>query len=79
MACNAGQGTVTGGGTYSEGSRITITATPKSGYAFDKWSDGVTTASRSIQVSQNLTLTASFKTATGGGTGAGGDGEDDFS
>lgn len=26
----------TGGGTYSEGSRVNVTATPKSGYAFDK-------------------------------------------
>lgn len=77
-SANTAQGTVTGGGTYSEGSRITITATPKSGYVFDKWSDGVTTASRSIQVSQNLTLTASFKTATSSGTEGDG-GEDDFS
>lgn len=77
-SANTAQGTVTGGGTFSEGSRITVTATPKAGFAFDKWSDGVTTASRNITVSQNLTLTATFKTASGG-TGAGGDGEDDFS
>lgn len=73
-SANTEQGTVSGGGTFSEGSRITVTAVPKSGFAFDKWSDGVTTASRSIQVSQNLSLTASFKEATGGG-----DGEDTFS
>lgn len=39
-SANTAQGTVTVGGTYSEGSRVNVTATPKSGYAFDKWSDG---------------------------------------
>lgn len=79
-SANTTQGTVTGGGTFSEGSRITLTATPKSGYAFDKWSDGVTTATRNIQVSQNLTLTATFKAATsdGGGGSTEGDGGDTF-
>ncbi|MDY3853138.1 MAG: hypothetical protein SO013_09700 [Prevotella sp.] len=65
-SANTAQGTVSGGGTYSEGSRINVTATPKSGYAFDKWSDGNTSASRTINVSQNLTLTASFKLAEAG-------------
>ena len=78
-SANTAQGTVTGGGTFSEGSRITLTATPKSGYVFDKWSDGVTTASRNITVSQNLTLTATFKTASsGGGTGGSGDEEEEY-
>ena len=54
---------MSGGGTYSEGSRITIKATPASGYAFDQWSDGNTSASRNIQVTQNLSLTATFKVA----------------
>ena len=30
-------GTVTGGGTYDVGTRVTITATPKPGYRFDIW------------------------------------------
>ena len=69
-SANTAQGTVTGGGTYSEGSRVNVTATPKSGFQFDKWSDGNTSASRTINVTQNLSLTASFKEATqGGGTG----------
>ena len=78
-SANTAQGTVTGGGTYAEGSRITVTATPKSGFAFDKWSDGSTTASRNITVSQNLSLTASFKAAeqSGGGNTSSGD-DDDF-
>ena len=61
-------GTVTGGGTYSEGSRVNVTATPKSGYQFDKWSDGNTSASRTINVTQNLSLTAQFKAVTSGGS-----------
>ena len=64
-SANTAQGTVTGGGTYSEGSRVNVTATPKSGYAFDKWSDGNTQATRTINVTQNLSLTASFKEAQG--------------
>lgn len=60
-SANTAQGTVTGGGTYTNASRITVKATPNAGYVFDKWSDGDTNASRNIIVSQNLTLTASFK------------------
>lgn len=74
-SANTAQGTVTGGGTYAEGSRVNISATPKSGYQFDKWSDGNTSASRQVTVSQNLTLTASFKTVSSGG-GTGGDDSD---
>ena len=71
------KGTVTGGGTYTEGSKVNVSATPKSGYVFDKWSDGVTTASRQVTVNSNLTLTASFKAAeqSGGSDDEGGVGE----
>lgn len=53
----------------SEGSLVNVTATHKSGFLFDKWSDGTTSASRTINVTQDLSLTASFKeqTSTGGG------------
>ena len=68
-SANTDQGTVTGGGTYSEGSRVNITATAKSGYVFDKWSDGNTSASRTVNVSKNESFVAQFKEATqGGGT-----------
>lgn len=58
---------------------IKIKATPKSGYAFDKWSDGNTSATRQLTVSQNLNLTAQFKeVSAGGGTDqTGGSGDDD--
>ena len=61
LSANEEQGTVTGGGTFDEGTSATISATAKSGYVFEKWSDGNTAASRTITVTENLTLTASFK------------------
>ena len=48
------------GGTYDEGTSVTITATPKYGYVFTGWSNGSTENSISIEVNQNTTLTASF-------------------
>ena len=49
--------------------------TPKTGFAFDKWSDGSTQNPRTVKLTSDLTLTASFKTATtgGGDQGSGGD------
>ena len=75
-SANTAQGTVTGGGTYSEGSRVNITATPKSGYQFDKWSDGNTQATRTVQVSKNESFVAQFKVADSTGN-PGGNGDDD--
>ncbi|MDD6100565.1 MAG: hypothetical protein PUD08_07810, partial [bacterium] len=60
LSANEEQGTVTGGGTFDEGTSASISATAKSGYQFEKWSDGNTAASRTITVTENLTLTASF-------------------
>ena len=74
-SANSAQGTVTGGGTYSEGSRVNITATPKSGYQFDKWSDGNTQATRTVQVSKNESFVAQFKVADSTGN-PGGNGDD---
>ena len=74
-SANESQGTVSGGGTFDEGSTQTIQATPKTGYAFDKWSDGSTQNPRTVKLTSDLTLTASFKTATTGG-GDQGSGED---
>ena len=59
-ANNSTYGSVSGGGTYADGSTITITATPAEGYRFVKWSNGLTTASATITVTSNLTLVAEF-------------------
>ena len=50
---------------YSEGSRVNIKATPASGYVFDKWSDGNTSATRTVTMNANTTLVASFKEQSG--------------
>ena len=62
LTVNAGTGgTVSGGGTYEHGTSATITATPNSGYKFVKWSDGNTSAARTITVTGNATYTAVFE------------------
>lgn len=53
-------GTVTGGGTYNYNTSVTLTATPKTGYKFVKWSDGNTNASRTIKVTGAASYTAEF-------------------
>lgn len=74
-SANESQGSVSGDGTFDEGSTQTVRATPKTGFAFDKWSDGSTQNPRTVKLTSDLTLTASFKTATtgGGDQGSGGD------
>ena len=72
-SANESQGSVSGGGTFDDGSTQTIQATPKAGFAFDKWSDGSTQNPRTVKLTSDLTLTASFKTATTGGGDQGGD------
>ena len=58
-------GTVTGGGTYPEGSTIEISAMPYAGAYFVAWDDGNTDNPRSIEVTQDMTFEAIFKeTAT---------------
>ncbi len=54
-------GTVsTEGGTYDEGTEVTITATSDLGYEFVGWSDGEASNPRNIEISDNITLTAEF-------------------
>lgn len=62
-------GTVTGAGQYDSGSTVNIQATPASGYTFTRWSDGNTQASRTVTLSNDLTLTATF-TASSSGSGS---------
>lgn len=75
-SADTAQGTVTGGGTYSEGSRVSISTTPASGYAFDKWNDGNTSATRTVNVSKNESFVAHFKVADST-ENPGGDGDED--
>lgn len=64
-SANSAQGSVNSSvnKNYSEGSTVTIVATPASGFAFDKWSDGNTQASRTVTMDADKTLVASFKAA----------------
>ena len=47
-------------GTYEEGTEITITATPKEGYHFVKWSDGTSTNPYKLTVGDDIQLSAEF-------------------
>lgn len=68
-------GTVVGGGDFTEGTEISIVATPTEGYVFTKWSDGITDNPRKLTVTQNVALTALFVENNGGQGGGGGNGE----
>lgn len=60
-----GAGTVAGGGTYPEGTEITLAATANTGYIFSQWQDGNTENPRQVIVNGDETYTAYF--TTGGG------------
>ena len=57
-------GTVTGGGTYTEGQSCTVTATPNANYTFTNWTENGTVvssnASYNFTVTGNRTLVANF-------------------
>lgn len=73
LVTDASFGSVSGGGTFDEGSTQTIQATPNPGYAFMKWSDGNTENPRTVKLTSDLTLTANFETNITGGGGGGDD------
>ncbi len=54
-------GTVSGAGTYDEGTMVTVSATPKPGYRFVQWSDGIIAATRQVKMDTDLSLTAYFE------------------
>ena len=56
-----GNGTVTEGGTYAEGTVVTLTATPDEGYQFTQWSDGNTDNPRTLVLTQDTSLVAYFE------------------
>ena len=62
-------GTVNGGGSGNlAGSQVTISAVANSGYTFSSWSDGNTSATRTITVNADTTLTATFTATQSGGS-----------
>lgn len=60
LASPVSGGSVSGGGSYTSGQSVTITANAASGYTFQSWNDGNTNATRTITVSGNATYTATF-------------------
>ncbi len=72
-----GAGTVTGGGTFEEGTSGTVTATPTSGYVFKHWivtltdsgeSTTITENPKSFTVAYNASFEAVFEAESSGGT-----------
>lgn len=53
-------GTTSGAGTYETGTRVTVNATPNSGYRFVRWSDGGA-QSHYVIMTSNKSLTAYFE------------------
>ena len=62
---NSSMGSVSGGGTYTQGTTVTISATANNGYHFDHWSDGNTQNPRSLTVTGDISLTAYFVSTQG--------------
>jgi len=62
LISNTSEGTVSGGGTYVEGTTVTIQAFPNPGYVFSKWSDENTQNPRQITLNSDMTLVAFFAT-----------------
>lgn len=66
VTVTAGEGgSVTGGGSYEEGATVTLMAQPDEGYAFFRWSDGVTDNPYVFTVTTDVTLGAEFVLQTG--------------
>jgi uncharacterized repeat protein (TIGR02543 family) len=57
---SGGNGKVKGGGTFRSGTSCKITATANLHYKFSHWSDGNTSATRTITVNSDIYLTAYF-------------------
>lgn len=57
---NDAYGSVSGSGTYVYNEYASISATPNEGYLFLKWSDGNTSATRSLYMNKDYNLVATF-------------------
>jgi hypothetical protein len=64
-SANQSMGSASGGGTYNQGTSVTISATPNSGYRFVRWQDNNITNPRTITVTGNATYTAYFESIGG--------------
>ena len=62
---DATMGNVTGAGEYAYGATATVRAIANEGYHFVSWSDGDTTSIRTIVVTEDITLTATFEQNVG--------------
>ena len=60
VTATAEHGTVTGSGTYTHGTEVTLTAIADEHYRFVRWSDGSTDNPRTISVTKDSTFTAEF-------------------
>ena len=48
------------GGTYDEGTKVTVTANPNDGYKFLGWSDGDSSPTRNVTISSEISIKANF-------------------
>ena len=60
LANNSDRGRVEGGGEYTEGDRVTLTALPYTGFGFLRWDDGEDANPRSFVLAQDTAFTAIF-------------------
>ena len=65
MSANNDMGIASGGGTYPQGTVITIMAEAFPGYQFDRWHDGITDNPRSVVVTSDATYVANFVATQG--------------
>lgn len=61
VAAGEGGSVSSTGGSYEQGSTVSVTATASSGYRFTGWSNGETSATLNITVTGNLSVTALFE------------------
>ena len=63
LTASAGDGgsVSTTGGTFSQGTQVSITATPNTGYSFSGWSNGSTANPLTVNLNSNTTVTANFQ------------------
>ena len=64
LASPENSGTFDGAGFYDENDVVVVKAIPASGYQFVKWDDDVTDAERSLTITEDVSLVATFKPST---------------